>query len=80
MQIFIRGSRTFVVDLARTDTVLSVKETIHDREGIPARFLILYYGSHVLDRNEATLADYDIQTESTIRYCLTSGNVPVQTQ
>ena len=77
MQIFVKNTRTYVLDVENTDTVLSVKEKIQDRDAIPVKYLSLVYAGHVLEDNK-TLADYLIEREASITYRVRLG--PVQTQ
>ena len=67
MQIFVKGRRTIVFHVEETDTVLSLKEKIHDREGIPVAYLSLTYGGKVLEEAKM-LADYGVRAEDTIRF------------
>jgi len=67
MQIFARGVRTIVIDVEPTDTVLSVKNKIWDREGIPSKYQLITHAGRILG-NEQTLHEIGIQRESTIHY------------
>jgi ubiquitin C len=67
MQIFIKGRRLIAVDVEPSDTVCMLKTRIHDREGIPPRYLLLTHACKILE-NERTLESYGIERESTIEY------------
>jgi ubiquitin C len=77
MQIFVKNSRTYVLNVEVSDTVMSVKEKIQDLDAIPVKYLSLVYAGHVLE-DDRTLADYLIKKEATITYRVRL--VPAQTQ
>jgi hypothetical protein len=67
MQIFVRGDRTVVINVEPTDTILSVKEQIWDREGIPPRYLLVTYAGRIRE-DWQTLNDCGVEVQTTIHY------------
>ena len=72
MQIFVKtlSGKTITLNVEHKDTVMNLKQKIHDREGIPPEEQRLIHMTKPMDDPEKTLYDYNVQKDGTIHLVL----------
>jgi hypothetical protein len=71
MQLFVKtlDGKTLTVDAEEEDTIEDIKNRIMEKEGVPTDQQRLIFGGKQLE-GQKTLADYDVQEDSTFHMVL----------